>query len=239
MSILALWATPRTVSTAFERMMIERGDHLALDEPWSRAYYLGPDRRSPRFPLVFPESTYEAVSTGVRTTGADHTVFVKDMAYQAAPGLTDDDLANAVHTFLIRDPVAAIASLAREWPDHTEDEAGYIAQGNLFDRVVEVTGVVPTVIDSDLLRRDPESVVAEWCRRVGIDHLSESLTWSAGHRPEWPLWHTWYERVARSTGFSPPDDDLAARPTPQGSDAGLIERASDVYRRLRAYAIGA
>ena len=55
--MLALWATPRTVSTAFERMMIERGDHLVLDEPWSRAYYFGPERVSDRYGLTFPEST--------------------------------------------------------------------------------------------------------------------------------------------------------------------------------------
>ncbi len=63
--MLVLWATPRTVSTAFERMIIERGDHLVLDEPWSRAYYFGPERHSDRFELTFPESTYAAVETGV------------------------------------------------------------------------------------------------------------------------------------------------------------------------------
>jgi hypothetical protein len=69
MTVLALWATPRTVSTAFERMMIERGDHLVLDEPWSRAYYFGPDRRSDRFELTFPESTYAGVEAGVLRAG--------------------------------------------------------------------------------------------------------------------------------------------------------------------------
>jgi hypothetical protein len=47
--LLVLWATPRTVSTAFERMMIERGDHQVVDEPFSVPYYLGPSQRSDRF----------------------------------------------------------------------------------------------------------------------------------------------------------------------------------------------
>ena len=163
--MLALWATPRTVSTAFERMMIERDDHLVLDEPWSRAYYFGPDRRSDRYPLTFPESTYAAVESGVLAAGSTSPVFVKDMAYHAAPGITDEALASMTHTFLIRDPLAALSSLHRRWPDFTDDEAGYGAQRDLFDRVVAVTGAVPAVVDSDALVADPGRVVAAWCKR--------------------------------------------------------------------------
>ncbi len=57
--MLALWATPRTVSTAFERMMIERGDHTVVNEPWSRCYYYGPSRRSERFTETLPRSTHD------------------------------------------------------------------------------------------------------------------------------------------------------------------------------------
>jgi len=116
-TLLALWAMPRTVSTAFGRMMIERGDHLVIDEPWSRAYYFGPERRSDRYPLTFPESTYANVRAGVLAAGRSTPVFVKDMAYHAAPGLTSDDLSAMTHTFLIRDPRAALSSLHARWPD--------------------------------------------------------------------------------------------------------------------------
>lgn len=47
--ITALWTVPRSVSTSFERMMIERGDHTVFDKPFSRSYYYGPKRRSDRF----------------------------------------------------------------------------------------------------------------------------------------------------------------------------------------------
>lgn len=245
MTIVALWATPRTVSTAFERMVIERGDHLVLDEPWSRAYYLGPDRRSDRFPLCFPESTDAAVTAGVLATGHEDQVFVKDMAYQAGPGLGDDDLDAITHTFLIREPGAALRSLARQWPDFTEDEAGYVAQGALFDRVAARTDSTPVVIDSDALRRNPDGVIAAWCRAVGLEHRPEALHWQPGVRPEWPLWTSWYEGVAASTGFRPP---AAATPTPTSTPAGastrpdvdaILARADEVYRRLRAHAITA
>lgn len=234
MVIRALWATPRTVSTAFERMVLERGDHLVLDEPWSRAYYLGPDRRSDRFPLCFPEATYEAVSAGVLGLVDGPDVFVKDMAYQAAPGLSDDALSQITHTFLIRRPDDALTSLARRWPDHSEDEAGYLAQVTLFERIRSVTGTDPVVVDSDDLRADPSRVVAAWCAAVGLDHRPEALTWAPGMRPEWPLWRDWYENVAVSTGFAPP----GVRRTDPGSpavDADVKARAEAAYRTLTRY----
>ena len=45
---LALWATPRSTSTAFEWMMRQRGDFTCVHEPWNELYYYGEDRRSDR-----------------------------------------------------------------------------------------------------------------------------------------------------------------------------------------------
>ena len=112
---------------------------------------------------------------------------------------------------------AALTSLHRRWPDFTDDEAGYEAQRVLFDRVHDVTGSAPAVVDSDVLCTHPDRVIAQWCERVGIDHRPESLDWEAGMQPEWQLWRSWYENAARSTGFrapatgSEPDGDLPAR----------------------------
>lgn len=233
--IHALWAAPRTVSTAFERMMIERGDHLVLDEPWSRAYYFGPDRRSERYPLVFPESSYPAVTAAVLELGSAEPVFVKDMAYQALPGMTDVALAAMSHTFLVRDPAAALPSLHREWPDFTDDEAGYAAQRRLFDRVLAVTGQPPAVIDSDVLRADPDGVVQQWCGRVGLEHRPETLTWRPGMRPEWQLWQSWYANAAASTGFLPPVGGSAPDIAPRV--ATLLASATDDYHQMAVHAI--
>lgn len=235
-TIRVLWATPRTVSTAFERMMIERGDHVVLDEPWSRAYYFGPQRRSDRFPLTFPESTYAAVERGVLAAASDDDVFLKDMAYHAAPGITDDALRAMTHSFLIRDPVAALASLRRRWPDHTDDEAGYAAQLDMFRRVRAVTGTVPVVIDSDALRTDPRHVVGIWCDRMGLDHRPDALAWQPGMQPQWQLWQDWYADAAASTGFEPPATTPASTRAPD--DAGAPPAAVRAFDELRRHAIG-
>jgi len=237
--VLALWATPRTVSTAFERMMIERGDHVVLDEPWSRAYYFGPERRSDRYPLTFPESTYAAVEAGVLAAGRTSTVFVKDMAYHAAPGITDEALRAIRHTFLVRDPRAALTSLHRRWPDFTADEAGYEAQRVLFDRVCDVTGSTPAVIDSDALRADPDGVIARWCEQVGLEHRPESLRWEAGMQPEWQLWRSWYENAAASTGFSPPSSERIDDEELPPRVAELLPAAERDVASLQAHSIRA
>jgi len=217
--------------------MIERGDHLVLDEPWSRAYYFGPERRSDRYALTFPESTYAAVERGVLDAGADRTVFVKDMAYHAAPGITDEALAAMTHTFLIREPRAALASLERGWSDFTDDEAGYAAQLELFDRVTDLTGAAPAVLDSDKLRADPARIVARWCERVGIEHRAASLTWEPGMRDEWQLWRDWYGTAAASTGFAPPTSTrTGAAPVPEPV-AAVLDTAVVAYDRLAVHAI--
>ena len=238
MSIIVLWATPRTVSTAFERMMIERGDHLVLDEPWSRAYYLGPDRRSSRHPLVFAEATAAAVERGVLDAGAGNRVFVKDMAYHAVDTISDGALATMRHTFLIREPQAALRSLHRRWPDFTDAEAGYDAQLRLFDRITGATGATPLVIDSDVLRADPEHVIGSWCDATGLDRRVDALSWEPGMRPEWPLWNDWYAAAAASTGFEPPRpaDPVDPTETPDRI-AALLPAAQAAYERLRSHAI--
>jgi hypothetical protein len=40
-TVIALWGLPRSLSTAFTRMMIERRDMLVLHEPVSNILYVG------------------------------------------------------------------------------------------------------------------------------------------------------------------------------------------------------
>src|SRR3954451_2354764 len=77
---IALWAVPRSISTAFERVFVEREDFEVLHEPFSAAYYYGEDRISDRYADVEPkaEYSYENVLAEVLRPRAER-VFVKDM----------------------------------------------------------------------------------------------------------------------------------------------------------------
>lgn len=233
--ILALWAVPRSASTAFERMMIERGDHTVFDEPFSATYYFSDERRSDRFDHGLPRSSWTDVLDDLRAAARERPVFFKDMAYHASPYLDTDALEGFVHTFLVRDPRLAIPSLARRWPDFTDEETGYGALRDLFRRVREAAGTTPLVIDADELRRSPEGVVRTWCRVVGIRFVRDALSWEPGMQPQWRLWRDWYETVAQSTGFLPPVDGEPP-PVADARVAAAIDDALPLYRELAAFA---
>lgn len=237
---IALWATPRTISTAFDRMMRERGDHLVLTEPFSVAYYDGPEQRSSRYPVTEPAATFDAVLCRVIESAEHEPVFVKDMAYHLGPRLQAGTLDLFTNTFLIRDPARSLPSMAQMWPDFTTDEAGYEAQRKAFDLACEMAGEIPPVIEATDLQIDPDRVVAAWCERVGIEHRPHALTWEPGLPAGWERWADWFEGAATSTGFLPLVED---RP-PEGPEpdddpelAGAVAEARAHYDHLRHHAL--
>src|SRR4028119_1932211 len=123
---VALWAVPRSISTAFERVFVERDDFEVLHEPFSAAYYYGEDRISDRFADAEPkaEYSYERVLEDVlRPRG--QRVFVKDMAYHAKGLLSPEFASRFVNTFIVRDPKYVLVSLYKMWPDFTFAAEGY------------------------------------------------------------------------------------------------------------------
>ena len=94
--ILALWATPRSTSTAFEWAMANRGDMACFHEPYNEAYYYGEDRRHDRYFVRDPELevteglTIPGVHRKMLASAADGQVFIKDFAYSIIH-LADDN----------------------------------------------------------------------------------------------------------------------------------------------------
>jgi len=235
--VIVLWTVPRSVSTSFERMMSARGDHTVFDEPFSRHYYLGPDRRSPRFGKREPDSSAEEVLERIEKAALERAVFVKDMAYQAAKLLSPELLKRFENCFLVRDPAATLRSLARHWPDFTDDETGW-AHLDEAARIADSLGQPRVVLEANILCRNPPEVVAEWCERMDLPYDANALTWEPGMRSEWDLWGEWHASTAQATGF----EELRDPPPPPGPDEPRLHQAYQaalpVYRRLAADAIG-
>ncbi len=235
--IIFMWTVPRSVSTSFERMVSARGDHLVLDEPFSRSYYYGPDRLSSRYTETLPESSAEQILDRIEKAAVERPVFVKDMAYHAASLLGADLLARFDNCFLVRDPAATLRSLARRWPDFTDDETGW---GHLDQaaRINDSLGRPRVVVDADLLCDDPPSVVAEWCSRMELPYDARALSWEPGMQDDWELWGDWHSATARSTGFEPLDPPP---PPPTPDEPRLYDAyqlAEPIYRAFRSEAIG-
>ena len=110
--IIALWSHPRSMSTAFERIMRARGDLACLHEPFMYDYYINRStRQMPHFDAMddHPRS-YDAIRDMILARAEQGPVFFKDMSYYVMPHILADEafFTRVTHSFLIRDPRASI-----------------------------------------------------------------------------------------------------------------------------------
>jgi Sulfotransferase domain len=198
---IALWAVPRSLSTAFERVFVERDDLEVLHEPFSVSYYYGEDRPSDRYSDVVPEAryNYDHVLADVLRPRRKR-VFLKDMAYQAKGIMTPEFISNFVNTFILRDPKYVLSSLHKMWPDFTLEETGYEELYWAFRYATEA-GEEPVVVDAMTFSEYPVDILSAYCERVGLPFRPEALSWEPGEVDEWKRWEGWHEAAERSTGI--------------------------------------
>ena len=199
---IALWAVPRSLSTAFERVFVERDDFEVLHEPFSASYYYSQDRLSDRYSEVEPEDqyNYENVLREVLKP-REKRVFVKDMAYHARGLLSPEFASNFVNTFIIRDPKYVIASLQKMWPDFTLEETGFEHVYDLFRYATEVNGEDVVVVDAMSFSENPGGILAAYCEHLDVPFDPETLSWESREVEEWEMWDEWHDEAQQSTGI--------------------------------------
>jgi hypothetical protein len=233
---VALWAVPRSVSTAIERVFVERGDFKVFHEPFSVSYYYSPERRSDRFAATEAKEEYGYAEILALMLGVeDKPVYFKDMAYHVAGIMSGEFVSRFTNTFIIRDPAPVIASLGRFWPDFTPEETGYEQQHRLFELALE-NGEEPAVVDAADLTADPEGTIRAYCEKLGVPFMPESLSWEPGDVPGWEMWTEWHEEAQESTGIKsqPLEDDTEV---PAGLE-GVYERCLLFYEELHEKRLG-
>jgi hypothetical protein len=195
--ILALWATPRSTSTAFEWVMSHRGDMSCFHEPYNEAFYHGLDRRHDRYFLAdaklepSADLTIASVHKKLTTLVAEGPIFIKDFAYSIMHQADDNFLDAFTHTFLIRDPEKVLTSMHARWPDITLPEIGFEELHTLYNRIADREGVLPVVIDSDELLASPEAGMRAYCNAVGIPFIAEAMNWEGKKDDNAELNPTW------------------------------------------------
>ncbi|MEO1316730.1 MAG: sulfotransferase family protein [Pseudomonadota bacterium] len=238
--IVALWAVPRSTSTAFEWMMRQRGDMTCFHEPFGEAWYQG---EAPLWPRATPDSlrtpglTLESVETTLRAAATERPVFTKDFPHYLDHYWDEAFLRLFTHSFLIRDPAKTITSIHAKWPDFHEKEVGFTEQRQLFDLIAEQDGKAPPVIDSDDLLEDPAGVVEAWCNAVGIPFLPAALTWEPGARDEVSWWDggSFHANLRNSDGLKPqPRTYIDIAETPERVQE-VHARCLPHYRHLHAH----
>jgi len=197
-----LWSAPRSRSTAFFRMMTQRGDFTAVHEPFS---YLAEFGYTPLGGTRVMSAS--ALLGGLRHLAASRPVFVKETTGKRYPEvLGDEDFMSrdAVHTFLIRHPRETIASRHPLDPDARVEKVGFESLFEVYTEAARLTGEDPVVIDAADLVARPAALVRAYCERVGIAFIPQALTWPPEDRPEWGLSSRWHADAAASTGFASP-----------------------------------
>ena len=207
--ILALWAIPRSTSTAFEWMMRQRGDFNCLHEPFGEAWYQGENPMWPRFKKgdkSTPGLSLESTWADIKARANKGPVFIKDFPHYINHIWNADFLSHFTHAFLIRDPAKTISSMYNKWPDFDELEVGFPEQRALFDLLTALNGKSPPVIDSDDLLENPDAIVSAFCNSVGIPFLPKAMNWKAGKDPSAHSWWdggSFHANLAQSTGLKP------------------------------------
>ena len=152
--------------------MVERGDMLALHEPFWNLLGFGETDVDGR--------TFEAPASllaWLRDETYDVNVFLKDTSdHRYGEVLVDRRfLAEARHAFLIRRPEEIAASYYALWPDMRIDEVGLEALHELHAAVLHA-GHPPVVIESDALVARPEATTAAYCAAVELPVIPRAPT---------------------------------------------------------------
>lgn len=218
--VIFLWAHSRSASTAFVRMMIERGDVAVLHEPLlgltEEGYVAVP---APDGGTVRVESEPELIGC-LAELSHSRPIFVKEVLDYRYSYLIENPLQIAWihHTFIVRDPRAAISSHYALKPTVTCSEIGYERLCELFELTWKVTGRTPFVIRTEDLLSDPAQVVKAYCEATGLPFRPDALTWSPQERPEWQRSRRWHLDVSRSSGFG---GDMKTYPVTVDNNATL------------------
>jgi hypothetical protein len=234
-----MWAHPRAVSTAFLRMMIERGDVTVVHEP----LVLLTDHSQVELPDLDGGTTTVRTITDLldRLTelGAQRTVFFKDTLEYHHQYLFDhpDAIAGFQHTFIVREPARTIASHHAIKPELACHEVGYEHQYALFELAWKTTGRRPVVVTAERLLEHPAAVVEAYCDAVGLPYLPQALTWQPGERSEWQQNRRWHLDAIASGGFRLPEKEYAVTVENDEWLRGYYEHHLPYYERLVEHAL--
>ncbi len=246
--IYALWSHPRSMSTAMERVMRERGDLDCHHEPFMYDYYLHRQVRvMPHFEAEADRPvSYEDVRAMLLKQAESGPVFIKDMSYYVMPRIMDDAALSErlINCFLIRDPVASITSYFKLDPDASLEEIGLEAQAQHFKALAEI-GIDAPVIQAEDVRRDTAGAIGALWDAIGLPPADHAFSWQDEQPEDWKQVGEWHGNVSASKGIAPiTDEEIAAQ---KRNFAALVQqhpRAQDYldhhlphYEMLKAHAL--
>jgi hypothetical protein len=169
----------------------QRSDVRVVDEPLY-GHYLhvsGADHPGREEVIAHMNIDGDAVMSGLidrASQQAGTRLFLKNMAHHLV-ALNLDFLSAVQNVFLIRDPREMLPSLVVQLPDAALADTGLKRQWQLYNELVNA-GQQPVVLDSRELLLDPEGVLRQLCKHVGLPFQDAMLHWPAGPLAEDGIW---------------------------------------------------
>jgi hypothetical protein len=206
---IAMWSGPRNISTAMMRSWESRADTAVVDEPFYAAYLTATGMVHPmqREVLASQSSDWsEVIKNELQNEllAGQSIQYQKHMTQHMVTDLDHDWFSSLRHAFLIRSPEQVVASYGVKRESITADDIGFAKQKELYDKVVELSGQKPPVIDARDVLTNPASALQKLCDALGVAFDQNMLSWSAGPRESDGVWAAhWYHNVEKSTGFAP------------------------------------
>ena len=203
---IAMWSGPRNISTAMMYSFDNRPDTFCVDEPLY-AHYLA------RTKIPHPDAQ-KVIDNGVTDwekvveslcgdiPGNADIWYQKHMTHHILPHMELEWLSNLKNCLLIRNPREVILSLSKITDQIDARATGLPEQTRLLDHILETTGQIPIIIDSQDILKDPEGMLSKLCNILEIPFDSTMLSWQAGPRKCDGIWaEHWYDAVWSSTEF--------------------------------------
>ncbi len=214
--IIALWSHPRSMSTAMERVMRERGDLDCAHEPFMYDYYVHHARR--QFAMFDVQDdqpvSYPDIRDMLLARAEEAPVFFKDMSYYVWDQVLADEAFSArlINCFLIRNPVASIPSYFKLDAKGSLEEMGLEAQYLHYQGLV-ARGQDPLVINANDVRRDVKGVMTAMWAAIGLEYRAEAFDWQNPTPEDWQQVEGWHGAATQASGIKPltPAEEAAQR----------------------------
>ena len=200
--LFALWAIPRSRSTAFFRMMVQRGDCLCIHEPFCAITDDGqvdlPDGNGGKISLHKQQQVIEHLLT----LAQKQQVFFKETTDYNYSNLLETDLFNTSvkNAFMIRNPEEVISSHLRMNPKAKQNSMGFGYVLDLVKRMQQLKQSYHMIDSIDLINKTNKTV-KNYCDFANLDFMPEALNWQVDDRQEWSRSKNWHQDTAQSMGI--------------------------------------
>lgn len=231
---ISMWSGPRNISTAMMRAFSQRPGSRIVDEPFY-AYYLtetGLAHPMRQEVIASQPADWREVVQHLNAPRDARELYIKHMTHHMLDAVDLSAFRHHRNCFLIRDPRRVIASYAEKWERITTADIGIRRQVEIFERLADLTGETPVVIEAEDVLKNPEVALRKLCEALGIAWYPEMMSWPQGRHPDDGVWAAhWYASVEASTGFAPYTEREVSL-SPELEELAAEQQAD--YERLRA-----